>query len=74
MTGGHCDPHLKFLSGALVSVRHSTCQFFQIFLEDLSLLKSLFFCPIAMMNDIVFVCVCVCARACVCVRGVCVEF
>ena len=28
-----------------------------IILENLSLLKSLFFSPIAMMNDIVFVCV-----------------
>ena len=47
----------------LVSVRRSTSQFFQIFLENLSLLKNLFFSPIALMYDSVDVCVCVCVRA-----------
>ena len=51
-------------------------QHFQIFLENLSLLKSLFFSPTALIYD--SVCVRACVRACVCararVRVVCVEF
>ena len=45
------------------------CQFFQIFLENLSLFNSLFSNPIALMYEFVCVCacVCVCVRACVCV-------
>ena len=50
-------------------------QVFQIFLENLSLLKSLFFSPIAVIYTTlcVCVCVCVCVRACVrvCVCVVC---
>ena len=47
------------------------CQFFQIFLENLSLLINLFFSPIALIDDHVCVCVCVCVCACVraCVRA-----
>ena len=39
----------------------TSCQFFQIFLENLSLFKNLFFSPIALIYG------CVCVRACVCV-------
>ena len=53
-----------------VSVRRSTSvSFLQILLENLSLLKSLLFSPIALIYDSVCVCV-----LCVCVRVVCVEF
>ena len=62
------------------------CQFFQIFLEKLSLLKNTFFSPIALIYDCVCVrtcvracvrvcvCVCVCVCECACVRVVCFEF
>ena len=55
-----------------VSVCHSTCQLFYIFLENLSLFKNLFFSLIALICDWC-VCVCACVRACaglcVCVRA-----
>ena len=41
------------------------CQFFEIFLENLSLLINLFFSPIALIYDCVNVCVCVCVCVCV---------
>ena len=49
------------------------CQFFQIFLENLSLFKSLYFSPIALIYDSVCVCVCVCVSMCVCIHVGCVE-
>ena len=52
----------------LVSVHHATIQFFQIFLEKLSLFKNLSFSPIAMRYMCVcVVCVCLRARGCACV-------
>ena len=43
------------------------CQFFEIFLENLSLFDSLFSNPIALMYEFVCVCACVCVCVCVCV-------
>jgi len=50
------------------------CQFFQILLENLSLLKKLFFSPMALICDCVCVCVCVgcvCTRTCVVCAHMC---
>ena len=47
------------------------CQFFQIFLENLSLFKTLFFSPIALIHNSVHV---VCACVCVHVRTCCMHW
>ena len=58
------------VSKTTVSVRHAIlCHFFQIFLENLSLLKNILFSPIAHTTLCVCMCVCACVRACVRARA-----